>query len=1083
MEESSIIFSYFTAEQLTVLLRVLQLVGIVIPMIGIIVILRKEQSKAATYLMMSNASCAILNCAYLLQLDAGDFAGASAVYRMEYITVSLFFYFFILFLMEYQQLPYSKIFSIGWVIFEAIEIPQMWMKDVKNIGLSTEKVGGAVKNFGMLSEHWMGDVSVTLDERFGLFKVNMTGGILYQARNSALAAVLFLVLLITLLRFIKMENRTVRHNLGHLLTAEAFLLGVLIFSFCSDKPFDIVPIASALVVCAITLSVMVGEFFTVTDRGRDWVFEHIDNVFLIADDQYGYLDANTYAKDLFPQLRHYRKNQILPGDVLHLFLTAGDEVVIGDRYYNRKITTLYQNEKRKKKIAGYSLILIDMTKQYQLVEEAEAANESKSTFLSNMSHEIRTPMNAIVGMTEMMLRSDLTEEQQGYLLNIKNSGDALLTIINDILDFSKIESGHMELVEDEYAPMSMFSDIGMMFLTRIGEKPVELLFDIDAKMPNKLYGDGLRVRQVLINILNNAVKFTEQGSVKLQLAVVSQTGEDIELSIRITDTGQGIREEDIDKLFGSFSQVDSRRNHSKEGTGLGLAICKQLIEMMGGTIGVESKYGEGSSFFFTIKQKVATDEPAAYLPEDVLWTTGVKGEDTRHRIKVGAYFTNPLLTENFMRLAETYEVEVVPAKELYRGEKKADFFFTDLASYQKYGKDMLAQAQEENQICVLQNPMLESLRDTEVTVVNKPLYSLNFCQTLKREHQAGFAHVAHVLDFKAPDADVLLVDDNKMNLKVAIGLLSPLQMKIDTAENGKEAIDKIVNKKYDLVFMDHMMPIMDGVEATKRIRQMDGVYYQQLPILALTADAMSGAKAEFLKAGMNDFVAKPIEMKEISGKLKQYLPKEKVLKSEMSTGEETETGELPEIEGLHVAEGVKYSGGIEMFVSLLGDFYKLIDSKSNKIEKCLADGMIRDYTIEVHALKNTARMIGALELSEMFQELEALGNEDDRKRLEDKTPKVLELYRGYKEILRPYGAVDESRLAAVDVSVIRGLLETMAHAMDTFDLDGVDDAMEELEGYQLPEACRDRMDNLRAYVADVAMEDVIRVCREMEELL
>ncbi len=1087
MEKINLFLVELTPEQFNILLHALQIVGISVSIIGIIVILQKEQSKAATYLMMSNAACANLNCAYLILLEAGSYEGLSSAYKMEYISVSLFFYFFILFIMEYQQLPFSRIFAIGWPVFELVEIPQMWMKDVVFVAQELEKTAQdkmeGVRKFGELSESWMGDMYASIDSDLGLYQVNMEGGILFQIRMGGLSVVLLVLLIITICRFIKMENKTERHNLGHLIGAQSILLFVLVFSFKTRNAYDIVPIASALVICAMTLSVMVGEFFTVTDRGRDWVFEHIDDVFLIADDQYGYLDANTYAKELFPQLRHYHKNQILPGEVLHLFLRADDEVVIGDRYYNRKVATLYQKEKRKKKVAGYSLILIDMTKQYQLVEEAEAANESKSAFLSNMSHEIRTPMNAIVGMTEMMLRSDLTEEQQGYLFNIKNSGEALLTIINDILDFSKIESGRMELVEEEYAPMSMLSDLGMMFLTRIGEKPVELLFDIDPKLPNKLYGDCLRVRQVLINILNNAVKFTEEGYVKLQVSVVEQFGDQMELAVRVSDSGQGIKEEDLGKLFASFSQVDSRRNHSKEGTGLGLSICKQLVQMMGGSIGVESTYGEGSTFYFNIKQKVVSDELAAFLPDEVLWTKGIQGKDERHRVKVGAYFANPLLMENFMKLAQVYEVDVIPAEVLYRGEKSADFFFTDLASYEKYTEEMLSKTLEENQICVLHNPMFESLRDEKVTVVNKPLYSLNFCQVLKREHQVGYVHASDALDFKAPDAKVLIVDDNKMNLKVVIGLLSPLDMQIETAENGKEAVDKVQKTQYDLVFMDHMMPIMDGVEATRCIRELEDDYYRQLPIIALTADAMSGAKAEFLAAGMNDFVAKPIEMKEISSKLKQYLPMEKIIKMKEPVNIEGETEELPEIAGLHVADGVKYSGSRKMFVSLLGDFYKLIDSKSNKIEKCLADGMIHDFTIEVHALKNTARMIGATELSEMFLELEMLGNQEERKALEEKTPEVLELYRSYKEILRPYGALDESQLVEVDASVIKELLQTMAEAMDGFDLDGVDKAMEELEGYRLPETCSDKMDELRALVADVAMEDVIRVCGEMAALL
>ena len=397
------------------------------------------------------------------------------------------------------------------------------------------------------------------------------------------------------------------------------------------------------------------------------------------------------------------------------------------RFYERRLATLYQNEKHKKKIAGYSLILVDVTKQLQLVQEAEAANEAKSAFLSNMSHEIRTPMNAIVGMTEIMLRGDVTEEQEEYLSNIKVSGEALLNIINDILDFSKIESGKMELVEEDYAPMSMISDLGIMFLTRIGEKNVELLYDIDPTLPKTLHGDGLRVRQIIINILNNAVKFTERGYVKLSIKVEDKTEQDLVLAVSIKDSGSGIREEDQKKLFQSFSQVDSRKNHSKEGTGLGLAICRQLVEMMGGQIGVRSTYGQSSEFYFTIRQKISEESPVASLPEE------------KKPLQIGGAFSNTYLQENFERLVRAYGIEPIAPDVMAKDRPHVDFLFTDTLVYEEHKDAIHGSLLGDKQICVLQNPVQEALRDAKVMVMNKPLYSLNFCQAIRREGQVTYA--------------------------------------------------------------------------------------------------------------------------------------------------------------------------------------------------------------------------------------------------------------------------------------------------------------------------------------------------------
>ncbi|MBQ7593143.1 MAG: response regulator [Synergistaceae bacterium] len=579
------------------------------------------------------------------------------------------------------------------------------------------------------------------------------------------------------------------------------------------------------------------------------------------------------------------------------------------------------------------------------MQQARRANSAKSEFLANMSHEIRTPINAVLGMNEMIIRESTSDRITTYARNVESAGRNLLSIINDILDFSKIEAGKMEIAESDYKLSSVLNDVTNMIVFKARQKDLRFDVSVDEELPDELYGDEVRVRQVVTNVLNNAVKYTHEGSVALKVSGEKTYDENgrgnINLVFRISDTGIGIRAEDLPKLFKKFERIDLVQNNTVEGTGLGLSITHNLLQLMNGRIEVESEYGKGSTFIIYLPQRIVNDEPIG----------------------------------NF--------------------HDKFDRYVHTMRAYQE--------------------------------------------------------------SFKAPDAHLLVVDDTDMNLTVIEGLLSKTDINLETASSGAEALALTRSQKYDLILMDQRMPQMDGTQTMRHIREQEDGMNLDTPVICLTADAVSGARNKYLEEGFTDYLSKPVESSTLESTLIKYLPPEKIVLQDKSEVEEEISQEKSALEefyektsGLSYSEAIKNCATEEILAKTLQQFYNSISNNLRDIEKFYTEEDIHNYTIKVHALKSSARLIGAQELSSQAAYLEDCGNANDIDSIKDLTPDLLANYKSYFEKLSPLYAQDESA-EVIDPERLHEAYEAIKEFASMFDSDSIDGIIAMLREYRMPE--------------------------------
>ena len=646
------------------------------------------------------------------------------------------------------------------------------------------------------------------------------------------------------------------------------------------------------------------------------------------------------------------------------------------------------------------------------IHAINAANEAKSTFLSNMSHEIRTPINAVLGLDEMILRGSHEQEIKNYAREIQSSGKSLLSIVNDILDFSKIEAGKMEILPFEYDLSSTVNDLVNMIASRAEKKGLELKMNVDPTVPHCLFGDETRIKQCVLNLLTNAVKYTEQGTVTMNITFEKIDDERIKLKLQVLDTGIGIKEEDLKKLFSPFERIEENRNRTIEGTGLGMSIVKSLLAAMGTQLDVKSVYGEGSDFSFTVEQKVVDWEPMG-----------------------------------------DYDVMKLRALEQAGGEY----------------------------------------------------------------HES----------FQAPEAQILVIDDTPMNITVFCGLLHSTRIQIDKANSGMEALEMAHDKKYDMLFVDHRMPKMDVVEMIKILRADETSANQHSICIALTANALSGAKEMYLSVGFDGYLSKPVDGLKLESILSQMLPAEKVLKvgdegfvkhepaqgdgnaatggaaagsTGLSQNDADAVSKLFEIKfGVNITEGLRNCSGAEIYMDAARNFYDAIEEKSADIEEFASVEDWTNYTVLVHALKSSARLIGAGQLSALAASLEAAGDkaktgaQDGIAEIKEKTPSLLEQYRAYRSKLAPLfedftaisnagsqnQAASNPQLPEMSLSEFQEAVSALKEVVSAFDFDSADMIIGELSNYSIPAAYAPKFTEIKKAIKSVDQQAVVKLLDEI----
>lgn len=956
-------------------LLAMQYAGIIILVLEILCVLYRKSTKLQTILLVVLISTLLNFVGYLFEMQATTQEMALQAVKVIYIGKPFIILFIFIFFIERMGIKTLRfLYPLLGILHLTVSV----------LVFTCEK-------------HSLYYSSIDYDTEHGLFPHLVLGHSVFYMIYHIMIMVYFVFMFVAGIRFFRRtKDKRERIQIIYLnVIAAVSVIGLLVFFSGVSGGYDTT--IPAYLIATILLLVLITRYdlLDALSLVKENVMDEFAEGLLVIDQNDNLLYANSKVQTIFSDLKE--GNSEKAKEQLHNLCLTEQKLVFGNNIYE-----IYEKEIVKdRRLYGKMFVVRDVTESYNYAVELEKqteiarkANQAKSQFLAKMSHEIRTPINVILGMDEMILRESREEEIRHYAMDVQNSANALLSIINDILDISKIESGKMEIMPVQYELDSMLNDLISMIYVKAKEKNLELEVRVDETLPNGLIGDDVRIRQILLNLLNNSVKYTQKG--KITFSVTGHKEENtLFMHFEVRDTGIGMKEEELPKLFAAFERMDESRNRRIEGTGLGMNIVLELLRMMGTKLEVASTYGEGSKFSFDLMQEIYMDKPIGNLNER--------------------------------------------SRELYR------------------------------------------------------TYT----------YKAAFI---------APQAKILLVDDNDVNRKVFCNLLRETQIGIDDVDSGFACLEKVRQQSYDMIFMDHMMPDMNGVETFRRMQETEHKC-KDIPVIILTANAIAGAKEYYLKEGFADYLSKPINSRKLEDMLQKYLPEHLVWAAgapedqnagiaSVSAGEPGKTernrqergADLPDLEEFDWEAAKQYFEDTGLLRQTIRDIYMSMDADMEQLQNRFAvftaggagderQKALENYRILVHAVKSNMAMVGAVLLSKLARLLEAAALQGNIPRIERMHPVFMEEMQAHKQRMEVFAFDGKSAAHGgkreTDAVEILVTLDFLKESLGNMEYDAADELMEKLASFYYEEEIGKKMDLLKEQIFNLQTEEALATIQEI----